>query len=156
VEIYQNCNIFNDDAFEPLKNPATRDDYLIRLEHGSPITFGAAREPNRNDSGADGQWCVVHPPGGFGLEVRETASVSPDEIVVHNATIAEPAYAFALSRLPGVDLRHTPIGVFRQVERPSYDQLVRDQLAAAQSTSEGTPEQQLAGLLAAGDTWTIN
>jgi 2-oxoglutarate ferredoxin oxidoreductase subunit beta len=156
VEIYQNCNIFNDDAFEPLKNPATRDDYLIRLEHGSPITFGAAREPNRNDGGADGQWCVVHPPGGFGLEVRETASVSPDEIVVHNATIAEPAYAFALSRLPGVDLRHTPIGVFRQVERPSYDQLVRDQLAAAQSTSEGTPEQQLAGLLAAGDTWTIN
>jgi 2-oxoglutarate ferredoxin oxidoreductase subunit beta len=145
VEIYQNCNIFNDDAFEPLKNPATRDDYLIRLEHGSPITFGS-----------DGQWCVVHPPGGFGLEVRETGSVAPAEIVTHDATIAEPAYAFALSRLPGVDLRHTPIGVFRQVERPSYDQLVRDQLVAAQARSEGTPEEQLAGLLAAGDTWTIN
>jgi 2-oxoglutarate ferredoxin oxidoreductase subunit beta len=99
---------------------------------------------------------VVHPPGGFGLEVRETASVAPAEIVSHDATIAEPAYAFALSRLPGIDLRHTPIGLFRQVERPSYDQLVRDQLASAKAKSEGTPQEQLAGLLAAGDTWTIN
>ena len=54
VEIYQNCNIFNDGAFETLKDPATRDEYLIRLEHGQPITFGA-----------EGQRCVVHPPGGF-------------------------------------------------------------------------------------------
>jgi 2-oxoglutarate ferredoxin oxidoreductase subunit beta len=199
VEIYQNCNIFNDGAFEPLKDPATRDDYLIRLEHGKPITFGAAREPNRNDGGAarepnrndggaarepnrndggaarepnrndggaargpnrsdgggDNQWCVVHPPGGFGLEVRPTAEVAPGEIVVHDATVAEPAYAFALSRLPEPDLRHTPIGVFRSVERPSYDSLVRDQLAAAAAKASGTPEEQLADLLATGDTWTI-
>src|ERR1700760_4766079 len=60
IEIYQNCNIFNDDAFEVLKNPATRDDYLIRLEHGSPVTFGA-----------EGEWCVTHPPGAFGLEGRK-------------------------------------------------------------------------------------
>src|SRR6201990_1383236 len=40
VEIYQNCNIFNDNAFEVLKDPGTRDDFLIRLEHGRPITFG--------------------------------------------------------------------------------------------------------------------
>src|ERR671916_1920082 len=46
VEIYQNCNIFNDNAFDTLKEPGTRDDYLIRLEHGQPIIFGAAREPN--------------------------------------------------------------------------------------------------------------
>lgn len=156
VEIYQNCNIFNDDAFEPLKNPATRDDYLIRLEHGSPITFGAAREPKREDRGGDGQWCVVHPPGGFGLEVRETATVAPEEIVTHDATVAEPAYAFALSRLPDLDLRHTPIGVFRQVARPSYDNLVQQQLTAARKKADGTPEEQLAGLLATGDTWTID
>src|SRR5499427_4142931 len=62
VEIYQNCNIFNDGAFDTLKDPATRDDYLIRLEHGQPITFGKDR-----------QWCVVHPPGAFGLSVRSTA-----------------------------------------------------------------------------------
>src|SRR5690606_20296721 len=61
-ESYQSCNIFNDGAFDALKDPATRDDFRMRLEHGQPITFGA-----------EGQWCVVHPPGGFGLEVRETA-----------------------------------------------------------------------------------
>jgi 2-oxoglutarate ferredoxin oxidoreductase subunit beta len=146
VEIYQNCNIFNDDAFEPLKNAATRDDYLIRLEHGSPITFGA-----------DGQWCVVHPPGAFGLEVRRTASVEPAEIVTHDATVAEPAYAFALSRLAELDLRHTPIGVFRSVARPSYDRLVQEQLVTAKAKVNGsTPEEQLAALLSSGDTWTIN
>ncbi|WP_319462482.1 2-oxoacid:ferredoxin oxidoreductase subunit beta [Micromonospora sp. RTP1Z1] len=145
VEIYQNCNIFNDGAFDQLKEPGTRDDYLIRLEHGQPITFG----------GADGQFCVVHPPGGFGLEVRETASVRPEEIVVHDATVADPAYAFALSRLPGLDLRNTPIGVFRSVSRPSYDSAVQEQVAAAKAAVTETPEQQLAGLLRSGDTWTI-
>jgi 2-oxoglutarate/2-oxoacid ferredoxin oxidoreductase subunit beta len=144
VEIYQNCNIFNDGAFETLKDPATRDEYLIRLEHGQPITFGA-----------EGQRCVVHPPGGFGLEVRDTASVDPADIVVHDATVAEPAYAFALSRLPGLDLRNTPIGVFRTVERPSYDELVVSQVENAKAKATGTPEDQLAGLLTAGDTWTI-
>ncbi|MDG4822627.1 2-oxoacid:ferredoxin oxidoreductase subunit beta [Asanoa sp. WMMD1127] len=144
VEIYQNCNIFNDGAFETLKDPATRDDYLIRLEHGQPITFGA-----------EGQRCVVHPPGGFGLEVRETATVDPADIVVHDATVAEPAYAFALSRLPGLDLRNTPIGVFRKVDRSSYDERVREQTESAKAKATGTPEEQLAGLLTSGDTWTI-
>ena len=143
VEIYQNCNIFNDNAFEPLKDPATRDDYLIRLEPGQPIRFGK-----------DGQWCVVHPPGGFGLRVRPTAEVAPDDVVVHDPA-ADLAYAFALSRLPEPDLRHTPIGVFRAVDRASYDDLVRQQVAAAKAASQGTPEEQLAGLLHAGDTWTI-
>src|SRR5258705_59971 len=92
IEIYQNCNIFNDGAFETLKDPGTRDDYLIRLEHGQPITFGK-----------DGAFCVVHPPGGFGLEVRATAQTPPHEIVVHDATVSDPAYAFALDRL-----RHRP------------------------------------------------
>ncbi|WP_327033003.1 2-oxoacid:ferredoxin oxidoreductase subunit beta [Micromonospora ureilytica] len=155
VEIYQNCNIFNDGAFEQLKDPSTRDDYLIRLEHGQPITFGAAREPSGQLGGADGQFCVVHPPGGFGLEVRDTSSVRPEEIVVHDATVNDPAYAFALSRLPGLDLRNTPIGVFRSVDRPSYDSVVQAQLAAAKATVTETPEQQLAGLLGSGDTWTI-
>ncbi|MBB5828960.1 2-oxoacid:ferredoxin oxidoreductase subunit beta [Micromonospora carbonacea] len=144
VEIYQNCNIFNDGAFDQLKEPATRDDFLIRLEHGQPITFGA-----------DGRFCVVHPPGGFGLEVRETASVRPEEIVVHDATVADPAYAFALSRLPGLDLSNTPIGVFRSVDRPSYDSVVQAQVEEAKAKVTETPEQQLAGLLGSGDTWTI-
>ena len=53
----------------------------------------------------EGQFAVIHPPGGFGLRVVPTTSVDPSEIVVHDETVAEPAYAFALSRLPGEDLR---------------------------------------------------
>jgi 2-oxoglutarate ferredoxin oxidoreductase subunit beta len=144
VEIYQNCNIFNDGAFELLKDPGTKDDHLIRLEHGQPITFGA-----------QGQFCVVHPAGGFGLSVRETASTPAEDIVVHDATVADPAYAFALSRLSGSELGTTPVGVFRSVERESYDTLVQEQLATAKASAVGTPDDMLAGLLNAGDTWTI-
>jgi 2-oxoglutarate ferredoxin oxidoreductase subunit beta len=144
IEIYQNCNIFNDGAFDALKEPQTRDDFLIRLEHGEPITFGADR-----------QWCVVHPPGGFGLEVRRTAETDPAHVLVHDATVADPAYAFALSRLPDKDLRNTPVGVLRSVERPSYDSMIREQVAAAQGKLTRTPEDELAALLGSGDTWTI-
>jgi 2-oxoglutarate/2-oxoacid ferredoxin oxidoreductase subunit beta len=144
IEIYQNCNIFNDGAFDTLKEPGTRDDFLIRLEHGQPLTFGK-----------NGEWSVIHPPGGFGLSVVATESVTPEEVVVHDETVAEPAYAFALSRLPGEDLRHSPIGVFRSVSRPTYDDLVRGQVATAKDKLEGTPEAELAALLGTGDTWTI-
>jgi 2-oxoglutarate/2-oxoacid ferredoxin oxidoreductase subunit beta len=144
VEIYQNCNIFNDGAFDTLKEPETRDDYLIRLEHGQPITFGTQK-----------QWCVVHPPGGFGLEVRPTGETPEGHVLVHNTSVAEPAYAFALSRLPDLDLRHTPIGVFRSVDRPSYDELVRGQVATAEAALTRSPEEELAALLNSGDTWTI-
>jgi len=144
VEIYQNCNIFNDGAFDALKEPETRDEYVIRLEHGQPITFGRS-----------GEFCVTHPPGAFGLQVRATAEVSPDEIMVHDETVAEPAYAFALSRLPDQDLRHTPIGVFRCVDRPSYDQLVRAQVETARAKLAGDAEEELSRLLNSGDTWTI-
>jgi 2-oxoglutarate/2-oxoacid ferredoxin oxidoreductase subunit beta len=143
VEIYQNCNIFNDGAFDILKEPETRDSALIRLEHGKPITFGA-----------DDQFCVVHPPGGFGLQVRSTSEVPASDIVTHDETVAEPAYAFALSRLPALDLSHTPIGVFRRVSRPTYDNLVREQVQAA-SAKVTEPERELASLLNSGDTWTI-
>ncbi|HEV7963211.1 MAG TPA: 2-oxoacid:ferredoxin oxidoreductase subunit beta, partial [Actinoplanes sp.] len=144
VEIYQNCNIFNDGAFEVLKDPSTRDEYVIRLENGQPITFGK-----------DGEWCVTHPPGAFGLQVRPTAETAPGEIVVHDETVAEPAYAFALSRLPDGDLRNTPIGVFRAVDRPAYDDLVRTQLDAARAKVTGSGEDELSALLTSGDTWTI-
>jgi 2-oxoglutarate ferredoxin oxidoreductase subunit beta len=143
VEIYQNCNIYNDGAFDLLKEADSRDAALIPLVHGRPLTFGA-----------DGQSAVVRSASGFGLEVRPTASVTPAEIVVHDETVADPAYAFALSRLPLTDLSHTPIGVFRNVSRPTYDGTVREQVAAAMSKVDSA-EAELAKLLNTGDTWTI-
>ncbi|MEV4636094.1 2-oxoacid:ferredoxin oxidoreductase subunit beta [Actinoplanes sp. NPDC049548] len=139
VEIYQNCNIFNDGAFELIKDPTTRDEHLIRLEQGQPITFGT-----------DNRYSVVHPEGSFGLQVQEGGSP-----LVHDATVDDPAYAFALSRLSGSDLNTTPIGVFRNVRRPSYDELLQKQLQDAKAQATGTPEQMLGDLLSAGDTWTI-
>jgi 2-oxoglutarate/2-oxoacid ferredoxin oxidoreductase subunit beta len=143
VEIYQNCNIFNDGAFDVLKEPETRDDYTVRLEDGQPITFGA-----------EGEWCVVHPPGAFGLTVRKTDEVPMEHILRHDATVQDPSYAFALSRLPELDLRYTPIGVFRNVDRPTYDGIVQEQVATARQKVHD-PEAELSSLLNSGDTWTI-
>ena len=144
VEIYQNCNIFNDGAFELIKDASTRDDHLIRLEQGRPITFGS-----------QGQFAVVHPAGGFGLSVRDTESLGGETPVVHDATVDDPAYAFALSRLSGSDLGTTPIGVFRDVRRPTYDNLLQKQLQDAKAQATGTPDEMLDNLLNAADTWTI-
>lgn len=139
VEIYQNCNIFNDGAFELIKDAGTRDEHLIRLEQGRPITFGT-----------DDRYSVVHPEGSFGLKVQEGGTA-----LVHDATVDDPAYAFALSRLSGSDLNTTPIGVFRNVRRPSYDELIQKQLQDAKAKAAGTPEEMLGNLLNAADTWTI-
>ncbi|MBL7254694.1 2-oxoacid:ferredoxin oxidoreductase subunit beta [Paractinoplanes lichenicola] len=139
VEIYQNCNIFNDGAFELIKDPSSRDDHLIRLEQGQPITFGAEK-----------QFSVTHPAGSFGLKVEEGG-----EALVHDATVDDPAYAFALSRLSGSDLGTTPIGVFRNVQRPSYDELITKQLVDAKSQADGTADEMLDALLNKADTWTI-
>jgi 2-oxoglutarate ferredoxin oxidoreductase subunit beta len=144
VEIYQNCNIFNDGAFEVLKDPDTRDDHLIRLEQGQPITFGA-----------QAQYSVIHPAGAFGLSVRSSAELGGDTPVVHDAGVDDPAYAFALSRLSGSELGTVPIGVFRDVKRPSYDDLIQKQLEDAKTQVTGSPEEMLGDLLNAGDTWTI-
>jgi len=139
VEIYQNCNIFNDDAFELLKNPETRDDWTIRLEHGEPLRFGQ-----------DKSKAVVRDRATGSLRVIEGASDDAD-VVVHDAHVQDPTYAFALSRLSGSDLRYAPIGVFRSVERPTYDDELRAQLATARSKAE----PDLTGLLHGSDTWTV-
>jgi len=139
VEIYQNCNIFNDGAFDLLKDPATGTQWSIPLEHGKPLVFGP-----------DGASCVVQ-DGFGGLRIAETNQVEHDEIVVHDAHRESPAYAFALSRLSSQDLRYTPMGVFRSVQKPTYDAMMADQLEVARTEQPG----DLQSLLAGGDTWEV-
>jgi 2-oxoglutarate/2-oxoacid ferredoxin oxidoreductase subunit beta len=138
VEIYQNCNIFNDGAFEHLKEPGTRDAHLLRLEHGEPMAFGDRKVIR----GADGGFQVV-------------GADSPEPAVVHDAHAQDPTMAFGLSRLQDlVTLDPTPIGVFRDVQRPTYDRLMSDQMEAAQTTvSGGQPD--LGRLLAGSDSWVV-
>ena len=136
VEIYQNCNIFNDGAFDALKDPDTRDARLIRLAHGAPLVFGERKVVRRAQTG--------------GLAVAGLDDPAP--AVVHDAG-AGPEYAFALSRLADPATHDaTAIGVFRDVQRPAYDELMAGQLTAA---GYGQHEPDLGALLRGGDTWTI-
>jgi len=141
IEIYQNCNIYNDGAFDLLKDAATRDDWTIRLAHGQPIRFG------RDNASA-----VVRDPVRGGLRIAENVPDGDPSVVVHDAHAEDPSYAFGLSRLSGEDLRYTPIGVFRSIERASYDELMTEQVTAAGQKGAG----DLAALLHGQDTWTIN
>ncbi|MDQ3577039.1 MAG: 2-oxoacid:ferredoxin oxidoreductase subunit beta [Actinomycetota bacterium] len=139
VEIYQNCPIFNDGAFDVLKEAGEAERRLIPLEHGKPIRFGA-----------DGEFGVVR--AGFGsLMVAKVSEVGEDAIVVHDAHAEDPSYAFALSRLSTQDLSHTVTGVFRSVRRSTYDDLAREQVAQAKETKKA----DLRGLLRGKDTWTV-
>jgi 2-oxoglutarate ferredoxin oxidoreductase subunit beta len=139
VEIYQNCNIFNDGAFDLLKDSTTGPMWTIPLRHGEPLVFGP-----------DGASCVVRDESG-GLRIAETSQVEASDVVVHDAHREDPAYAFALSRLSGSDLRYTPMGVFRSVRRPAYDRMMADQLEDARARQPA----DLAALLAGSDTWTV-
>ncbi|MGP3917541.1 2-oxoacid:ferredoxin oxidoreductase subunit beta [Nonomuraea sp. 10N515B] len=137
VEIYQNCNIFNDNAFEPLKDPEVRDDITLRLEHGQPIV-SASKAVVRAASGS--------------LEVVARDGVSEDEILVHDAHNPDPSLAFALSRLDDPSFEHVPIGVFRSVDRPSYEVAMAEQMEQA-AAQKGPGD--LTDLLMGGDTWRI-
>ncbi|MFF9480894.1 2-oxoacid:ferredoxin oxidoreductase subunit beta [Streptomyces sp. NPDC014733] len=147
VEIYQNCNIFNDGAFEVLKDKDKAQEAVIRLEHGQPIRFGT---PGEDGLGSRG---VVRDPATGDLKIVDVAEAGTDAILVHDAHSPSPTTAFALSRLADPDtLHHTPIGVLRDVERPVYDTLMAEQLDAA---VEQQGKGDLGALLAGNDTWTV-
>jgi 2-oxoglutarate ferredoxin oxidoreductase subunit beta len=147
VEIYQNCNIFNDGAFDVLKDSDTRDDWTIPLEHGQPLRFGAP------DSNGVGTKAVVRAEDGS-LSVAEDVAADDPRVVVHDAYRDDPSYAFALSRLSSTDSRYAPMGVFRSVERPVYDQMMSDQLEAAAAKAPGDAVA-LQSLLLGADTWSV-
>ncbi|MDQ2582624.1 2-oxoacid:ferredoxin oxidoreductase subunit beta [Saccharothrix yanglingensis] len=135
VEIYQNCPIFNDGAFDVLKDADEASRRIIDVVDGQPITFG------------NGEFAVVRE--GFGLAVAKTSEVAPEEVVVHDAS--DLNLAFALSRLSTQDLRHTVTGVFRKTSRPTYDDGAREQVEQAKAAQEA----DLAALLRGKDTWTV-
>jgi len=138
IEIFQNCPIFNDDAFAPIKEASAPG--LIKLADGEQVRFGPG--------GAMG---LTYGPYGALMPVACDA-VPESELVVHDVARQDPSYAFALSRLDSGDFSHTPIGVFRSVDRPSYDSLMAGQIEAARAGGEG----DLATLLAGNDTWEVS
>jgi len=140
VEIYQNCNVFNDGAFEAITAKDARADMMIDLKHGQPIRFGK-----------DGEKGVV--ANGFGeLEIVEVAAVGEDRLLIHDEARPDPTLAFALSRLADSPTVPTPMGVLRAVERPVYGDALNHQIASAQ---ERQGPGDLAALLSAGSTWEV-
>jgi 2-oxoglutarate ferredoxin oxidoreductase subunit beta len=138
VEIYQNCPVFNDGAFEALRDRAQGQGNRIPLVHGEPIRFGAERERG-----------VARGPDGD-LRLVDVADAGEDALLVHDAHREDPSLAFALGRLADRPTEPTPIGVFRAVRRPLHG------AAAARD-----PDRAVAGLpaldalLHQGDTWTV-
>ena len=115
---------------------------MIRLEHGQPIKFGPGGE----------QGLRFGPLGSLEVVPVAADGSQDDSLLVHDAHAADPSYAFALSRLDSTDFAHTPIGIFRDVERRTYDDAMSGQIDAAR---ERQGDGDLAALLAGNDTWHV-
>jgi 2-oxoglutarate/2-oxoacid ferredoxin oxidoreductase subunit beta len=140
VEIFQNCNVFNDGAFAQIIGKEQRPHMLIPLQHGQPVRFGP-----------DGERGVVVDGQGR-ARIVDVAEVGEDAILVHDEAREDPGLAFMLSRLAHGPYEPTPIGVFRAVEKPTYGDALDQQLAAAQAR-QGPGD--LGALLRSGATWTV-
>jgi 2-oxoglutarate/2-oxoacid ferredoxin oxidoreductase subunit beta len=139
VEIYQNCNVFNDGAFDALRTPDQKTINQIRLREGEPITFGP-----------DGEHAVVA-RGDGSMKIVPTTEAG-ERVVIHDPRKQEPTTAFALSRLAHNPTGPTPLGIFRAVDRPVYDDLVREQIGTAR---ERHGDGDLTKLLESGNVWDV-
>jgi 2-oxoglutarate ferredoxin oxidoreductase subunit beta len=136
VEIYQNCPVFNDGAFDALTEKEVKDANQIRLEAGKPIRFGV-----------EGERGVARAADG-GLGIVDVADAGEDALIVHDPHRADPGLAFSLARLAEDPTGPTPIGIFRDVERPVFG---RTGPAAAVAASD----EELSELMLGGDTWSV-
>jgi 2-oxoglutarate ferredoxin oxidoreductase subunit beta len=139
VEVYQNCNVFNDGAWDYAADKKVRDDNIIELENGKPLIFGKNRDKGIRLNGTEPE--VVQLGGG----------IKEDDLLFHNETAEEPTHAYLLSRMRHPEFPE-PIGVFRSVDRPTYEEGVNQQIAAA---IEKRGPGDLTALFQTGDTWTV-
>lgn len=139
VEIYQNCVIFNDGAFDYATDPKEKSENMLELEHGKPMIFGKNRDKGIRLNELD-------------PEVVSLKHVAPEDLLIHRENAVEPSLAYLLSRLSYPEFPE-PVGVFRSVERPVYEEGVSRQIQQAISKrGQGNLHQ----LYAAGDTWEVS
>jgi 2-oxoglutarate ferredoxin oxidoreductase subunit beta len=139
LEIYQNCNVFNDGAFFTWTEKETRDDTVVYLEHGKPLVFGKNKEKG------------IH-LNGFTPEVVDIANGthSVSDLLVHNETDSTLAFILA-NMIHNPDLPRA-MGVFLAVDRPSYEDLVQQQIARAKAKKGQVDLQKL---LDGDETWVV-
>ncbi len=142
IEVYQNCNIFNDGTFDAFVDKNVRAAKMIQLEHGKPLRFGA-----------DNQRGIVL--DGLTTKVVEVGSgegaVGEDALLVHDETCTSPTLPMLLDRMTYPDFP-VPVGVFRAIQRPAYEELLAQQIDDAVAASG---EGDLEALFASGDTWRV-
>tara|TARA_B100000945_G_scaffold203772_1_gene163774 strand:- start:2252 stop:3169 length:918 start_codon:yes stop_codon:yes gene_type:complete len=140
VEVYQNCNIFNDGAWKYATDRTTRQENVIEIEHGKPLIFGA--ESNKGIR-----------LNGLNPEVVELGNgIAEDDLLFHDEQSPEPTLAYLLSRMRQPEFPEA-IGVFRDIDAPIYDDQLNSQVAAAQ---EKNPDASLNSLFNSGNTWTVD
>jgi 2-oxoglutarate ferredoxin oxidoreductase subunit beta len=140
VEVYQNCNVFNDGAWNYATDRDVKADNILELEHGKPLIFGKNRDKGIRLHGLD-------------PEIVELGKgISEDDLLFHDEKAAEPSLAYLLSRLRHEDGFPEPIGVFRAVEAPMYDHELNHQIQLAK---EKRGEGSLSKLFSSGETWTV-
>jgi 2-oxoglutarate ferredoxin oxidoreductase subunit beta len=137
MEILQNCNIFNDGAFNELSDKQIKADHQLVLEHGKPLIFGKNKDKGIRMNGQRAE--VVQLGNG----------ITEKDLVVHDETNLALAFMLANFESP----LPTPIGVFYAASRPTFDQAVNEQLQDAK-TKQGPGDLQ--SLLTRGDTWVVN
>ena len=139
VEVYQNCNVFNDGAFDYATSRDTKSDTTLELEHGKPLIFGKNRDKGIRLNG-------IQP------EVVELGKgISEDDLLFHDERAPQPTLAYLLSRMSHPDFPE-PIGVFRSVDAPRYEELMSEQIEKARKT-RGPGDLQ--ALFNSGETWTV-
>ncbi len=138
VEVYQNCVIFNDKAWEHATDAKVKQEKTLELEHGKPLIFGKDRDKGIRLNGLT-------------PEVVSLADVSEDELLVHDEYTPEPSLAYILSRMRQPDYPE-PIGVFRSVETQVYEQGVLEQIDQA---IEEKGKGSLSELYYGTDTWEV-
>jgi 2-oxoglutarate ferredoxin oxidoreductase subunit beta len=139
VEVYQNCNVFNDGAFEWATDRQTKSDTTVELEHGKPLVFGKNRDKGIRQTGMQ-------------LEVVELGKgIEEDDLLFHDEKLPEPSLAYLLSRMRHPEFPE-PIGIFRDVDRPMYDERVNAQLEEARAKRG---PGSLEALFNTGDTWIV-
>ncbi|HTU02205.1 MAG TPA: thiamine pyrophosphate-dependent enzyme, partial [Candidatus Sulfotelmatobacter sp.] len=136
IEILQNCNIFNDGAWDHLTDKATKADNVLLLEHGKPLLFGQSREKG-----------IRFGPAGRLEVVTLGQDVGVDDVLVHDER--NRALAYMLAHLE----RPTPIGIFHASARPAYEEAMAEQIATAR-TKGGSPDMN--ALFSRGETWTVD
>ena len=138
VEIYQNCVIFNDGAWSYATDKAIKDETILELKHGQPMIFGKNRDKGVRLNELD-------------PEVVSLDLVAQEDLLVHNEYATEPSLAYLLSRMRQPDFPE-PIGVFRCVEKPTYE---RGMLAQVEKAISLRGKGDLSKLYYATDTWTV-